>query len=232
MRIQKGQQIAGLDALRLRTALRRVGDGEFFAEGLAQGYGAPEVSCEQIADALLTAGLIRIEAHDQEGHRLFRTTIDGNALAMATAAPPVTRRTATRALDGLVERAKEVNRDPDLLYWVNEITVFGSYLDQSSTSVGDVDVVVAIERRCEGDEWIRRGKERVRLAVTNGRRFSTLVDRLCWPETEVWLKLKNRSRVLSIHPPDDAVLERVTPKLAYRREQEVASEAAHGIHLD
>lgn len=74
----------------------------------------------------------------------------------ATAARPVKRTTAARALAGLLERAEQVNADDVLAYQVDEIVVFGSYLDPAAEVVGDVDVAIGLSPRYEG-VFLREG---------------------------------------------------------------------------
>ena len=47
------------------------------------------------------------------------------------------------------------------------------------------------------------------IAEKKGKKFSSFIDRLEWPEHEVRLFLKSRSRTLSIHSIHDEILNRV-----------------------
>ncbi len=50
---------------------------------------------------------------------------------------------------------------------------------------------------------------RSNLAEKKGKKFSSFIDRLEWPEHEVRLFLKSRSHTLSIHSINDKILNRV-----------------------
>jgi predicted nucleotidyltransferase len=134
----------------------------------------------------------------------WRNTIRGNALSLASAAPPLTRPVADRHVAALVDRARAMNESQEYLYWVESVAVFGSYLDSSVERLGDVDVAFQLSPRSEGEEFHERCRER---SAKSGRNFSTYLDFLVWPQTEVLMRLKNRSRVISLHDAktDDVV---------------------------
>jgi len=52
----------------------------------------------------------------------------------------------------------------------------------------------------------------------SGRNFSTYLDSLVWPQTEVLMRLKNRSRVISLHDAkQDDVVRTAVRKAIYQR---------------
>jgi hypothetical protein len=154
---------------------------------------------------LLEEGFVRSA---ERGPDEFVATIRGSALANATARKPVKRAVAAQNLNALIERAAEVNANPDFLFWVDRLVVFGSFLDESKSVVGDVDVAMALTRREEdGDRFIELAQARATQAELYGRTFSSFLDRLGWAEMEVRRFLKGRSNVLSFTTIDDQVLE-------------------------
>ena len=53
------------------------------------------------------------------------------------------------------------------------------------------------------------------IAEKKGKKFSSFIDRLEWPEHEVRLFLKSRSRTLSIHSIHDEILNRVEYRVVF-----------------
>jgi len=127
--------------------------------------------------------------------REYRLTTKGLALAQASAARPLHRKTVQRRLHELIERMVQANRDERFYVGVQQAVVFGSYLS-ATERLGDLDVHYTTYRKIEdGTEFMRVTGEAARAS---GRHFSTIVDELYWPEDELRKFLKNRSRVYSL----------------------------------
>lgn len=166
--------------------------------GFLTDYGPDPLSRDEalrFLDAFLAEGYAEVvpDRDDQ-----LRTTVAGNALAMATARRPVLRRSADKAVVDLVERAKSINTDPGYLYSVEWLEVFGSYLNADVDRLGDVDVYFRLTPRFEGVELRVKALERCRQAERNGRSFPTFTSQLFWPETEVMRKLRGNSTIISL----------------------------------
>jgi predicted nucleotidyltransferase len=82
----------------------------------------------------------------------WSTTIKGNALAMASAAGPVLRKTAERLLAEFLDRVKEVRESDTYLYRVKRVILFGSMLDQDRSHVNDIDLVVELVHKVKDRE--------------------------------------------------------------------------------
>lgn len=217
MRIVPGQTIAGVDLVQVRDALRRVKQRRFTVASLADRLGVDDDG-RRLVDALAEQGYLeREQPHDGEDG-WWRLTVQGNALTNATAAKPVKRATAQRALDGLLERAQQVNDDASFAYQVDEVVVFGSFLDPDAEVVGDVDVAIGLSPRYEGAELEQRSHERIQTALDAGRRFSSFFEELSWPQVEVLQLLKGRSRVLSITTIDDSILDVAEHRAVFLRD--------------
>lgn len=207
MRILPGQTIAGLDIVQVRDALRRVKDRPFARDSLAQLLGLADDVGTRLHEALVDQGYVERDPMAASDDDWWRLTVKGNALTNASAAKPVKRSTADRALQGLLERAREVNDDDGLVYQVDEIVVFGSYLDPEAEVVADVDIAIGLSPRYQGDELEKRSKERINQAIQSGRRFSNFVEEVGWPQIEVLRHLKSGSRVLSLTTTADQILD-------------------------
>jgi hypothetical protein len=97
----------------------------------------------------------------------------------------------------VIERAKAINANTDLICGISELRLFGSMLDSNAKTVGDVDIVFELNRRgIAGKEWVARSIAR---AEATGRSLQYF-DQLSYGETEVRLLLKARKPRLSLQP--------------------------------
>lgn len=229
MRIARDQTLAGVPLIAVRDALRHLKDRVFVVESLAHRLQLAPAEAVKILKVLQREGFIE-PADDQSDVERWRLTLLGNFLTNASAARPVKRSTAQRALDGLLDRARRVNADERYAFWVDEVVLFGSFLTSDAATVGDVDVAIGLSWRTDdGDARQQLQRERVDAAMAEGRSFNTQFDELAWPELEVRRFLKNRSRVLSITSTSDMILDQAPHKLVYRRPGAPPSKLDHDM---
>lgn len=197
MRIVRGQKIAGVPIDRVRHLMRRCTGLQFTAATISHVLDLRDGEARRLASALLNAGYLRKVEQRGERSTFYERTLDGSTLASATMAAPLRRATVDRLLSEVVERARVINANDAYAYRVVRIALFGSALGDAPRP-SDVDLAVTLTRRyadpVEQDrvEWAQR-----RIAQEGGRRFRDVED-LFWPETEVWLALRGRSRGLSL----------------------------------
>ncbi len=209
MRISKADLVAGYPAVEIRNCLRKAGDSTFVPTFLGDAMGIPSVDARRLVKALAGLGLIERDPTCKkiggEGP-CWRVTLNGRTFALAKASRPLPRRSAEKRVAEFLKRVKTVRDDPGFLYRVKRVVAFGSYLEDTAT-LGDIDLaveLVAKERNPERAHQIN--EKRIREAREHGRRFSNIVDELYWPQREVMLFLKSRSRSLSLHDTDDPIL--------------------------
>jgi predicted nucleotidyltransferase len=90
-----------------------------------------------------------------------------------------------------------VNANPEFLYEVTDVVVFGSYL-KDRDDLGDVDIAVRLKARItDNEQRVSREREHARRS---GRSFTRFIDELTWAQDEVMLALKARKRTVSIQP--------------------------------
>lgn len=70
------------------------------------------------------------------------TTTRGNVLAQASFRRPITRVTAERHLKAVIQRVADYNADPKYLFYIEQIIVFGSYLNPDVSLLGDIDIAI------------------------------------------------------------------------------------------
>lgn len=209
MRIRSTEILFGLPALELRRLLRRVDSWDGFdVATVSEVFPMSRNAAKRLLAELSTARYIEPAVSRDSGGPTWQLSIQGRALSIASAARPIRRATADRLLRELLDRVDAVNADAALVYCVTEVAVFGSYLGSDDT-LSDVDVGVRVESRLPPDvDRVAHGEARVRLAQKNGRVFRSWFEELLWPYKEVWLRLKSRSRGLSLHNLDkDGIFE-------------------------
>ncbi len=82
----------------------------------------------------------------------WEQTVKGSGLRTASATPHIKRSTADRLLSQLLVRVNEVNNSDKFLCRVEEIIVFGNYLDETRMTLGDIDIAVKLERKEQNPE--------------------------------------------------------------------------------
>ncbi|PTT68654.1 hypothetical protein [Arthrobacter sp. HMWF013] len=192
MRVAKSDVIAGLPAELARAIVRRFRGREMAAEAVAdllEGTGAePRVVLAQLE----AAGYLEKVQVDHRGDTWWDTTVQGNALAMASFGKPISRKTANRLVSELLERARAYNADPVKPLFLNSLRVFGSYLNPEIDPLGDVDIELTYGRRITDPKVVSA------YARASGRSFNTYVDQLMWPQTELVQHLRKRSAFINI----------------------------------
>jgi len=102
-------------------------------------------------------------------------------------------RAVDRLLKDVVDRACAINEDDGYAYRVARIALFGSALGKNPRP-SDVDRAVTLSRR---------------------RRFPNITAEVFWPQTEVLLALRRRSRGLSLSEGDTPTRLRAESKIIF-----------------
>jgi predicted nucleotidyltransferase len=213
MRIDSKEQIADVEILKVRDLLRRVNNtDEWEADFVVNRLKISPKKANRLIIELNRRGYIEpIRIYRQK--QFYRKTLKGSTLGLASAAKPVTRKTANRIIAEFMDRVRQVNSDQSFLVKVKKVLVFGSYLTDA-IRINDIDVAVELTWKENHPLVLNKDKAQLALNLSNiaekkGKKFSSFIDRLEWPEHEVRLFLKSRSRTLSIHSIHDEILNRV-----------------------
>ena len=118
-----------------------------------------------------------------------------NARRAARFVPRINRAKAEKLLADFLRSVEEVNTHPDLLHWVTEVRVLGSYLTNSDDLV-EIDIAIKKERR-SGSGSI--GDCCLAMAERNGKSLGTDHDMGFYSERLVARLLKGGSRYISLH---------------------------------
>jgi predicted nucleotidyltransferase len=215
MYLDPKSEIAGVSALSVRDFLKRWQRRDWSVESVAESLKLSAARARALVARLIALGLA---TPSREFGRRYVNTIAGNQLANASAARALTRTTAERKVAELLARVQDVNSNPYYLYRVTRVRVFGSYLTDVPR-LNDIDLVVEIASKAP-DHTIAHelDMERVDVALRAGRQFSNIVDEQFWPQNEVILHLKARSRAYSFHSPSDAILNQVSARVLFESE--------------
>jgi len=207
--------IAGVPAVEMRDALRRLRDSIWPFGALMHELKMEEPLAASVLHQLLAQGLVEV-AFESARERCYALTMDGTALALASASRPIKRKTADRLLAELLRRAKEINGDPGYAHYVAKVFVFGSYLTDRP-DLGDVDVAVEIAPKFADPEAQAAAAQRYAEEAegTPGRRFTGYLESLFASEIDIGKRLKSSSQYLSIHPTSDPAFGTAAPRLLY-----------------
>jgi len=215
MRIASAETIGSVPILQIRRFLRETMHGS----GWTLPYLQKRLSLTpQQARALLTQLHADGFVEPSPNHRdMWENTSNGNALASASAALALHRESAEKRLEEFLGRVQFVNSpECEFAYLVAKVVLIGSMLSKKAR-VSDIDVSVRLDRKYVGDAFAKALEDRKRLAQQTGRSFKSSIDMIFWPEREVWLHLKDRSRSISLIAWDEKWLETQPHKVIYER---------------
>jgi len=212
MRITTNQSIAGYPALQVREFVRKYRFTNFSTRAAEAALTLSTEAAANFLRKLADFGYIG-KSREGDGNRLFQLTSSGQALANASAARPIYRKTAQRVLAQFLERVHKVNATPEYLFRVKNVILFGSLLSDEER-LGDVDIAISLEAKVSDPNayqvWAMARRDEAEAA---GRHFHTSFESGIWPRQEIFLQLKARSRSLSLHELEQMA---TTPNLCYR----------------
>jgi predicted nucleotidyltransferase len=210
VRINAKDVVAGFPILKIRDLLKNETINSNVVKWVLK-IDEPEAS--HVITVLKELGYIT--RGEMENHDTYEVTLDGSSLALAKAVSPLKRAKADELFSEFMERVQEVNKNCYYLYKVKKVLLFGSYLTNADT-VNDIDLAIEL-RSIEQDTKARREMENTRIheAIRKGTRFNNYVERLYFPQRQVFLFLKSKSKYLSIHGIDDEILTQTAIKQVY-----------------
>ncbi|MGD1091986.1 MAG: nucleotidyltransferase domain-containing protein [Bryobacteraceae bacterium] len=197
MRIDPKAVIGGYPALMIRKLVRKLNNIQYWKAETVQVILRNERSeAEAIIKTLVEAGLaVAAPIRVMDG---WATTQFARSFGSATAAKPITRKTADHALSQLLERVNQVNTEARFLAKVTKLVVLGSYLRADVDRLSDLDI--AVELQPKEANWDRLRElilKRVEQLEIAGRRFNWIEIEYWW-HLEAFRFLKSRSRAISL----------------------------------
>lgn len=210
MRINSKEILFGQPILKIREVVRRAMHERLWGSSRSEVIckvafllKVPNSAAKEVVKQMIQNDyLLWKKSKIGESYRCYlEETLKGRQFGIANASPSLSREKAIQLLNELIDRAKAINENEELVYFVENLKVFGSYLTDKEV-LGDLDIGFKLSRRYHNNEFTQKSEKRIRLARENGRVFSNWTDKLCWSETEVLLMLKNKQRGLSLHNED------------------------------
>jgi predicted nucleotidyltransferase len=195
MRIDPKATISGWPTLSLREVLRRLrGRISWSLPDLETAADLPAGKGRALAQVLRAEGLV-----GRSGHGVWTLTQAGVTFSAATAAKPVTRATAERALAQLLDRVKRVDQDPYFLAKVTRLVLFGSMLKPEVQRLSDVDLAVElVTKEADFQRAQALNRQRAEELASRGHQFRSFLEvEHCW-HRETFKFLKGRSRVIAL----------------------------------
>jgi predicted nucleotidyltransferase len=195
MRIDPKGMVGQYPALLVRQALRQLRNQfQWGLSELEEAAALPPGSGSALAKVLQSQGLIQTA-----GRGAWTLTQAGQTFSSATAAKPVTRATAEKALSEFLDRVARVNEDPYFLAKVTKVVLFGSMLKPEVERLSDVDVAIELTRKeADLDRASLQNRQRAEELAAGGKRFRNIVEvEFCW-HLETFKFLKGGSRVIAL----------------------------------
>lgn len=224
MRINTKDILFGQPILKIRAVIRDAMAGRLdnllqdeLDTRLAKLLGTSNPVARVVLKRLLDEGYLELQKETSGSTTLNKIieTEKGRRFGVSAANPAITRQKADGLLNDLIERVKQVNATKELVYYVERIKVFGSYLSDKEL-LGDIDVALKLSKRFEGDTLIQQKQKRIELAIKQGRNFRDWNEQFDWPHREVMLLLKTKKKGLSLHDEDfDDVVKKTETRTVY-----------------
>lgn len=225
MNLNPKETMFGLPILKVRDVLSQALKERLWADSrkkvigeVAQILRQPTVAAQELVNQLTEENyIVWVKKKFPDGCQYKLTATEkGRRFGIVKATAPLTRAKADKMLSDLIKRAKSINENPEFVFFVERIEVFGSYLTDKEL-LGDLDVGVKLDRRYNGELFTEHNQHRIEMAKSGGRSFNNSTDQLNWPYLEVMLMLKTRKRGLSIHDiNEDEVFNVTETKLVYQ----------------
>src|SRR5258708_28897888 len=140
-------------------------------------------------------------------HATYNRTNLGQRVAIAKLIARFPSAKGDALIKAVIERAHQINANPELCSYIWQLRLFGSMLDPSIAMVGDVDVAVELGRRKPplgpnglARDWVDWNIERFEVSGRAGGRF---LDRICYGKVEGMRLLQSRVAGLSLHTLED-----------------------------
>lgn len=202
MRISRKQKINNTPILKVRDffkSLQRYRTDIFTLNKVCNYFHINEIEANSLIKELTEQGFIKKCSSD-----CYKITLIGAALSNARCVPPIKRDKADKIVNDFMQRVEEINNNDNYLYRVSKILLFGSYINEDAVDFGDIDIAFELDRKIKNKEVFEKlNREFFEKAQDEGKRFSSFIEERFYSETVVILKLKNRSRYISLHRDDD-----------------------------
>jgi len=213
MKVDKNRTIGGAPLIKVRDLLRYMGAGRGGSGRTMTRKGIAERVGFDIADELVREGLLAVSEKERDGKRCYGLTGASVRLANAKMIKRIDRAKADLYVAELLQRADDINANPDLLYRVKRITAFGGYITDAA-DLGDIDIAVELECKVPPEQRVKANQAR---AKAPGRKSLSFFEKDTFGEREVDLLLKGRNPYISLTYYDSLQRLNTQTKVIYPR---------------
>ena len=142
MRITKEQLIAGYPPIEVRNLLRRFRSAVISVESIQRVFNVSSAEAREFLGRMVKLGLLEpSENSSRKNGPAYELSTRGLALANASAARPITRKTASRVLREFMDRVQVINTSDEFPYKVESVVLFGSVLSEKDRLVDPEKVI-------------------------------------------------------------------------------------------
>lgn len=215
MDLDRTTVVAGLKIKVVRDAIREMArhdmnDSGWTLTSLADHMNISPTHAEWLSELLVEQKILERKpppSWDKDPAPPIRYALGeyGTRFTLARMLKRIDRTKVHNIIAELLKRVAQINTNPELCYFVNEIRLFGSATNSNAESFGDVDIAYDLGRRKrppEYKDWHDWSRKRGKLASRSNLNF---MQELYYAEHEVLRLLKGRNQYLSIHSFDDVV---------------------------
>jgi predicted transcriptional regulator/predicted nucleotidyltransferase len=179
MYVDPKEDITGVSAIKVRDFLHNVQDGCWTIKKAAVTLQLSHRRARELISELLRRGYIEPQRINRS--KYYKRTLAGSIFSPASAAHPLTRKTAEHKVAEFIVRVHAVNATDYFLYRVKRVVIFGSYLTEKQR-INDIDIgLELVPREPNKDKHLDMVQARISEACERGRRFSNIVDEMSWP---------------------------------------------------
>jgi DNA-binding MarR family transcriptional regulator len=193
MNVDLSKTIGGQPLLLIRDYFRKHRPPN--AETTARFFQLKKRNASALIDELCAAGLIERGPRAKRGNDYYVLTDLGRRLKETKALMRVPRAKAEAILELFKLKVAELNVRTDLIYYVDEVRAFGSYIE-NTPDLGDIDIAVSIKPRLAYQH--NPVDASIKRAGTLGKNLSWF-DSMVFGALEVKQALQQTSRLISLH---------------------------------
>ena len=216
MQIDKNHLICNIPIIKIRSFLREHRRG-FIVNALKEYFNLSTKEANTLIKILLEENYI---AKCEEKSPFFKIDyfIDdkGFMLCAAHFIPPINRAKADIIYADFLQRVEEINKNETYLCYIEKLYLYGSYLEKTKDTFGDIDIAYTIKRKEQDfDKYEKLRRMYIHEKEKSGKRFYTFDEELQFPEREILLKMKNKCRYISLQPYDKDLFKLFNHKVIY-----------------
>ena len=106
------------------------------------------------------------------------------------------RKTAQNALNNVLKRIKEANKNEDFIYKITKAVLFGSYINSDKEKIGDLDIAIYVELKDKTKAETDQNYERYKSSSAHHIPF---IMQFYYGKEEIFKYIKDKKKILQLH---------------------------------